>query len=109
MFDRFRELRPRGSFWHPEPDVPDADLDPYYLGGPGHREYAPPAPPPMVPGLQPWQTGEPVGQPSMDDWRWAYADTAEVSSRPPACYTCDGSGWSGGQPCRACDGSGWTS
>ena len=103
-----REFGPAWSE-HYRGETDPALLDPYLLDGQDGYERAG-VPEPMVPGLQPWQTGEPAGQLVEDDWRTdrfraGWAEPFEPQDGPGTsgrtCPTCSGHG------CGWCAWTGW--
>lgn len=88
---------------------PEDDAWLYGVGDPYGREMyeAAGVPAPMVPGLQPWQTGEPVGELATDDWRGQAFEaggwSAGLVEREPLqrCGYCRGDG------CHGCNFTGW--
>jgi hypothetical protein len=92
----------------------DPDPDPWFLNGPEPGPW-PDVPAPMVPGVQPWEAGEPVGEPAPDDWRrerfeevnavgWSHLTGWGEPAEPERlvrCPDCQGGG------CGWCGHTGW--
>lgn len=85
--------------WDPNWPRYDEPPDEWDLLGASGRQLTPA---PYLDGRQPWEYGEPAGDPDPDDWR--YADARPV---PEPCGGCGGSGYNGLEACRWCHGYGW--
>jgi hypothetical protein len=87
-----------------------AETDPWLLGvgdAYGRDLYeAAGVPAPMIPGVQPWQTGEPVGKLDPDHWLTQRFEAGgwQEPFEPPEPVRC---GPCGGAGCHACGFTGW--